>query len=105
MTKINVTKGQLLNKHQEINQWKRADSLIVHFMDAKIKEFYNHNRIRIESIMAEIKALNQFYFEFEQDGNTIKVVEGKQVMKEGYTIEQYKEVTESLMAEETVMSI
>lgn len=105
MTKINVTKGQLINKHQEITQWKRSDSLIVHFFDSKIKEFYNHNRIRIESIINEIKELNQFYFEFEPDGNTIKVAGGKQVMREGYTMEEYKDVADKLMAQETVMVI
>lgn len=105
MTKINVTKNQLIAKHKELNSWRQQDSIMVHFLQSKINEFYNHNKVRIETTMREIKELNMKYFEFEEDGVTIKMVEGKQVLKPDLTMEAYQEVAKVMMNEQTVMEI
>lgn len=112
MTKINVAKSQLLGKHNEINAWKRNDSLLAYFHKSKIDEFYNNNRIRINTILSDFEQINMKYFEHDKDeeGKWRVRIEGegearKQVCKEGMTVEGHTEEITRFLAEQTVMEI
>ena len=112
MTKINVTKSDLLAKHNEINFWKRNGSLLAYWNQSKINEFYNHNRLRINTILEDFEALNMKYFVHEktEDGKWKVVTEGegaekKQVCHEGMTIEGHTEELQKFLAQETTIEI
>lgn len=108
MTKINVTKRELVNIHRELNFWKGKGSVLAYFMDSKIKEFYNHNRLRIETVIADLNTLNRMYFVHEinaQGQDAVKMHEGKRVEIEGMKTEDYEKELEKLMSSETVMEI
>jgi hypothetical protein len=112
MTKINVTKSQLLGKHNEINSWKRNDSILSYWNQPKINEFYNNNRLRINTILEDFEAINMKYFVHEktEEGKWKVVTEGegaerKQVCHEGMTIEGHTEEIQKFLAEQTIMEI
>lgn len=108
MTKINVTKGELVNIHRELNFWKSKGSALAYFMDSKIKEFYNHNRLRIETIISDLNTLNRAYFVHEVNAmgqDSVKMHEGKRVEIEGMKTEDYEKALEMLMNTETIMDI
>lgn len=112
MTKINVTKSDLLAKHNEINFWKHNKSILAYWHKGQIDQFYNHNRLRINTILEDFEALNMKYFVHEktEDGKWKVVTEGegaekKQVCHEGMTIEGHTEELQLFLAQETTMEI
>lgn len=101
--------GTLLNYHTEIQSM--GDSIFRHFMRSKVKEFYKHNGLKIDTLINKIKELQNEFFVMEVvDGNTHIATTGegddkKPVMVEGKELEKYNEKYRLLMKEPCNISL
>lgn len=82
------TNRRLMSYHREIISWRQNDSVRVRMDDFKINAFYRYNTNKINSLIAEIKLLNEKYFVTGIDGK-MKFEDKKPVVKEGLAIENY----------------
>lgn len=101
-TKINVQKGAMLNNHHEIQSY---GPMMQHFNRSKIKEFYNNNEIRINTIIEERNKLLLEYYQVDENKNILLDENKKRVLQEGKTEEEYEAAFKKLMAEETVLTL
>lgn len=109
--KHNGTYGQLMAYHNELLQTQ--SSIYYKLNQGRINDFYNNNSVRINSIFAKIKELHEKYYEMENGERKIidvevSVPEGSPegikpqvkkdfVLKEGMTVEKYREEYNELM--------
>lgn len=105
MAKINVTNRTLLLYDQEVKGF--AGSILYHFFQSKIKEFYNNNHIKISSIRQKQTAINKAYLIY--DGVNVKT-EGEgdamnPVFIEGKSKEDYNNEMKALFDTENVFEI
>lgn len=105
MTKKNITNRHLLMWDIEINNME--GSIMSIFNHHKIKEFYNTNGVRVQSIKEKVNKLQEEFIVIED--NKIKYSgEGsdrKPEIKEGKTFDEYKVKHEELMNEITTVEI
>jgi hypothetical protein len=83
---INTTYAQLLQYHHDIHQFN--GTILNVFFREKIKQFYNHNGVRIQSVLDKQRTLMFEFFETEgPEGKETfrKDAEGKRIYKEGKT--------------------
>jgi len=84
--------------HVEIQKWQQTGSVLLMFNRSRINDFYKEYGMRIESLSKEIKSLQELYCVIEED--KIKLHEGKPVLKEGKTKEDFNEAWHDLMSQE-----
>ena len=63
MAKENVTNKELLNYYEEITSWKVNKSIRAKFDRAKIQQFENDNKVRINSLYQKLKAIDTKYYQ------------------------------------------
>ena len=73
--------GQLLNYHNEITNWMKTGSVVLHLMESKIKNFYSEYSVRIASLNDKIIAMQKKYFVHDDAGIPVtEKVDGKDVV-------------------------
>ncbi len=88
-----MTNGKLFKYHQEIQSFK--GSIFEVFLRSKIKEFYRHNKIRINGLVERINKLRNEYFEIK-DGQILQK-DGKPVSLKDKDPDEYKTKMDELM--------
>lgn len=68
--KIQVTNQQIFNYHNEVSVWE-GNSILFYFLNGKIQEFHNKNRIRITSMLDKYNAMMADHYVIE--GGQIKM--------------------------------
>ncbi len=72
-----MTNQQLLNYHNEIQQWEQAGSILIQFNRSRIKEFYRYNGEKIHTLNNKLTRIFRTHFEYQE-------IEGKsQIMFTG----------------------
>ncbi len=90
---MQLTKLQLWNYHRELSSY--SGSILEVFHRQKIKDFYRHNKIKIESIEKSLMDMQLKYFVYEEGQQ--KLEDGKPVLVEGLTLQDYtKEFNDEL---------
>jgi hypothetical protein len=98
--KENVTYSKLINWHRELSGARQNDSIFARFLKPKINEFYNNNKVRIDSFNEWFQKLEDEYLDVEViqlEGGKTKTqpaFEGegkdkKRKMKEGKSREEF----------------
>lgn len=98
----------LINYDQEIMSWSQNGSVLMHFLQPKIKQFYNDNGIRLQTAYGKINSLIEEHFELDEN-KKIKTIEvekdgnksQQRVLKEGKSNEEYDKLYMELMDSET----
>lgn len=102
---MNITTRQLFAWHQEIQSMNGSIHHI--FNRSKIKEFYNDNGIRIDTMFKKLKEIQTEYFVIENE-QIKKEGEGKDakpVVQEGKTREEFDKKFNELMDSEITVKI
>ncbi len=99
----NTTNNRLLTWHNEIQSLN--GSIVAKFLHSKIREFYNNNGVRINSLQDKRSELTKKYFVIEDD--KLKT-EGdgenaKPVLIEGKTNEDFENELKELMEKEVAV--
>lgn len=98
-----MTNQDLLNFHNEINQWQQSGSVLVQFNRSRINEFYRYNSNKINTVNSKLMAIFKAHFEYEEidDKQQIKFTgEGKDkkpVFLEGKTEDDFNKARGELM--------
>ncbi len=76
-------------------------NIIYQLIFGKIKDFYKHNSIRINTLIEKITAMQDDYFVLDAEGKVQQEGEPLQpIMKEGKTYDEYLEKYNELMEKE-----
>lgn len=109
------TNRHLLTFHDELQ--RMSGSILGLFLRSKIRQFYNDNNIRLESLFKKMTIIKEEHFEIEEEGDYKKVkmhtpepIDGvaqqpKPVMKKDKTEEGYTKALDELMEEEVNIKI
>lgn len=76
-----MTNQQLLNKHHQLEKWKATDNVLYDLLHSKIREFYNSNGLRIQTIIETCNRIGAHYFEADANGAPIYDPTYKEVTK------------------------
>lgn len=97
-----VTVGEMFNYNMEVNQLSHGVLGIL--LRSKIRQFWNDNRIRIESYADRLESLQREYLEF--DGDEIKKdKDGNPVLLDKSKSEEYDEKFKAFLNQQTVIRI
>lgn len=106
-----ISNGGLLQVHNQIDGWKKGGNALYYLLAGKVRDFYNQNGVRIQSLMDQQQAIFESYYEMTtKDGVKQAVWEGegkdrKPKLKEGVTEEQWKEAVKVFQEEMTVVNL
>jgi hypothetical protein len=106
MTTRNGTNQQLMRYFEEIEMYKKQDSILYHMNISKINDFEKKNGVRVRSILEDMKKIDMEHYENEliEDYPKFKTEgEGKDmkpVLKEGKTEDMHKEAYAELLKRE-----
>jgi hypothetical protein len=101
---------QILDYHQEIQEWHRHNSVMRIFMASKINGFYKSNENRIKTIQGIVLELLDEYFALDDKKQVVfaDLVEGekerKPIMKEGKEYQEYQTKYWELMNQPVVIN-
>lgn len=102
---MNATNKTLLLMHQEIQKMQGSVNGLFH--KGKIKQFYNDNGLRIDTLQEKMRKLQSSFFVIENE-QIKKEGEGKDsqpVLQEGKDRKEFDEKFEKLMNEEVQIKV
>lgn len=103
---ISITNAHLLMMDREIQQMQ--SSVIALFLHSKINQFYNNNRVRLNSIYEKRDALWKEFCVIEEGGKLKTEGEGveqKLVLKEEIRRHEFEEKMSELMSKEITIEV
>jgi hypothetical protein len=106
-----ISNGGLIAIHNQMESWKNQGNALFYLQIRKIREFYNNNGVRIQSLLNHQAVIFETFYEMEEVKGVKQVVwegEGKDrkpKLREGCTEQEWKDAVKEFQDEETIVNL